>query len=246
MPALFAVADVLADADFVDDTPALLRIAVEPVVPASRVNQIMVPSEDKVFWLGGSPCSGKTSITEILASRFDLDVYHVDAAFETHTQRLDPVHQPALTKWCESSWNQRWMQPIEVLVQEAIACYREHFALICEDILKVPKRKSLLVEGTALLPGSVASALTERSNAIWIVPSADFQRAHYPEREWAWDIVSQCSDPELAFHNWMERDVRFAEWVEAEATTLNLPILRVDGNRTLQENAAAVAAHFQW
>jgi 2-phosphoglycerate kinase len=205
----------------------------------------MGAAEVNVFWLGGSPCSGKSSISEILASRFDLDVYHVDSALETHTQRLDPVHQPALTKWCESSWNQRWIQPIDMLVQDAIACYREHFALIHEDILRMPKRKSLLVEGSALLPGLVADVLKERSHAIWILPSADFQRAHYSEREWARDIVAQCSNPELAFHNWMERDARFAEWVEAEATTLNLPILRVDGNRTLEENAAAVAAHFQ-
>jgi hypothetical protein len=43
----------------------------------------------------------------------------------------------------------------------------------------------------------------------------------------------------------MERDIRFAEWVEAEALALDLPILRVDGKRTLQENAAAIVTHFQ-
>ena len=99
----------------------------------------------KVFWLGGSPCAGKSSIGEILAERFDLDLYHVDEAFETHAQGLDPVHQPALAKWCASSWNERWMQPIDNLVKDVIACYREHFALIYEDILAMPKRKSLLV-----------------------------------------------------------------------------------------------------
>ena len=202
--------------------------------------------QEKVFWLGGSPCSGKSSISDMLASRFDLDVYHVDAAFETHRQRLDPVHQPALTKWCESSWNQRWMQPIDNLVQDVIACYREHFALIREDILEMPKRKSLLVEGTALLPKLVAGVLTKRSQAIWIIPSADFQRAHYSEREWARNIVAKCNDPEAAFHNWMERDIRFAEWVESEAIALNFPVLRVDGNRTLEENAEAVATHFEF
>lgn len=206
----------------------------------------MAASVGTIFWLGGSPCSGKSSIARILATRFNLDVYHVDEVFETHTQRLDPVHQPALAKWCESSWDERWMQPIDNLVQDVIGCYREHFTLIREDILEIPKRKSLLVEGTALLPRSVASMLTKRSHAIWIIPSADFQRAHYSEREWVWDIVGQCSDPEAAFHNWMERDIRFAEWVESEATALDLPTLRVGGNRTLQENAEAVAMRFQF
>ncbi len=205
----------------------------------------MAASLGKVFWLGGSPCAGKSSISEILASRFDLDVYHVDEAFETQVQCVDAVHQPALMKWRESSWNERWMQPTEILIQQVITCYQEHFALVSEDIRKMSKEKSLIVEGTALLPRQVASVLPKRSQAIWLIPSADFQIAHYSERVWARDIVSQCNDPEAAFHNWMERDIRFAEWVEAEAIALNLAILRVDGKQTLQENAISVGAHFQ-
>ena len=204
----------------------------------------MAEPEGNVLWLGGSPCSGKSSISRILVSRFNLDIYHVDEAFETHVRALDPVNQPALAKWCASSWDERWMQPIDNLVQEVVACYREHFAVIREDIMKMPTRKSLLVEGAALLPPLVNSVLTKRSQAMWIIPTADFQRVHYSEREWAREIVGQCNDPEAAFHNWMERDIRFADWVEAEATALNLAILRVDGNRTVQENAEAVATHF--
>jgi 2-phosphoglycerate kinase len=206
----------------------------------------MVESDGNVFWLGGSPCSGKSSISGILAERFDLDVYHVDEAFETHAQHLNPVHQPTLVKWCESSWSERLMRPIDDLVQDVIACYREHFALVREDILAMPKQKSLLVEGTALLPREVAGLLPKLNHAIWIIPSADFQRAHYSEREWARDIVAQCSDPEVAFHNWMERDIRFAEWIEAEAAALDLPILNVDGNRTLQETTEVIATHFKF
>ena len=137
------------------------------------------------------------------------------------------------------------MQPVESLVQEVIACYREHFTLILEDILSLPKRKSLLVEGTALLPAQVASVLSRQSRAIWLIPSADFQRAHYSRREWVRGILAQCSKPEEAFHNWMERDIRFAQWIEAEASARHLPLLRVDGNRTIEQNAEAVARHFQ-
>src|SRR5687768_14715644 len=110
---------------------------------------------EHVFWLGGSPCAGKSSISDILASRFDLDVYRVDEAFEIHAQRFDPVSHPALTKWRAASWNQRWMQPIDSLVRNVIACYGEHFTLILEDVLSLPHHKPLLVEGTALLPRQV-------------------------------------------------------------------------------------------
>src|SRR5438552_15409823 len=131
-----------------------------------------------VFWLGGSPCSGKSSISEIIAGRFGLDVYRVDEAFESHAQRFDRLRQPALTKWSKSSWNQRWMQPVDSLVQDVIACYREHFTLILEDIFSLPKRRALLVEGSALPPAQVRSVLSSPSHAIWLIPSADFQITH--------------------------------------------------------------------
>ena len=208
----------------------------------------MPETEDKlknVFWLGGSPCAGKTSISEILASRFDLDTYHVDEAFETHVQGLNPAQQPTLARWVASSWNQRWMQPVDCLVEDVIGCYREHFDLVRQDILARAQRKSLLVEGAALLPWQVTTMAPNRSQAVWIIPTADFQREHYSQRDWARKIVEQCNDPEVAFQNWMERDIRFAEWVEAEVRALDLQLLMIDGSRTIAEYAEEVAGHFQ-
>ena len=198
-----------------------------------------------MFWLGGSPCAGKTSISEILARRFDLDVYHVDEAFEIQMQNLEPAHQPALTKWRRSSWNERWMQSIDRLVQNVIACYQEHFDLILKDILTMPKDKLLLIEGTALLPRQAASFAPNKNCATWVVATAEFQPEHYWKREWARAIVEQCDNPDQAFYNWMERDVRFAEWVQVEVNALGLQLLMVDGSLTIKETAEAIAVQFQ-
>jgi hypothetical protein len=207
----------------------------------------MSSSEHKlknVFWLGGSPCAGKSSISEIISSRFGLDVYHVDEAFDVHAQGFDPIRHPTLTKWLASSWDQRWMQPIDSLVRDVIGCYQEHFTMILEDVFSLPKRP-LLVEGTALLPRDVARVLSRQSRAIWVIPTTDFQRAHYLKRDWVRGIVEKCSNPEIALHNWMERDIQFAKWIEAEVSAVHLPLLKVDGNRTIKENAETVARHFQ-
>jgi hypothetical protein len=199
---------------------------------------------ENIFWLGGSPCAGKSSISETLARDFSLDVYHVDDAFESHAARLDPARHPALAKWEASSWDERWMQPIASLLRDATACYHEHFTLILEEILSMPARKRLLVEGTALIPGQVARLLPSSNRAIWLVPTASFQTEMYARREWVWDVLARCSNPAMAFQNWMERDAQFADWIRAETGDLNLALLEVDGERTIEENALAVAKHF--
>ena len=197
-----------------------------------------------VFWLGGSPCAGKSFIGNILASRFDLDVYRVDEAFENHVQRLNSDVHATLVKWCAASWNERWMQPVENLVQEVIACYREHFTLVLDDVLALPKHKSWLVEGSALLPKEVARVLANRQQAVWVVPTADFQREHYAKCDWIAGIVEQCDDAESAFRNWMERDVQFACWIRSEAEALGYKVLVIDGQNTIEENALRIAVHF--
>jgi hypothetical protein len=134
---------------------------------------------------------------------------------------------------------------VDNLVRDAIACYREHFALIADDIAARLSGKPLLVEGTALLPGEVAGRLRQNNHAIWVIPTASFQTEHYSKREWASTIVGQCDNPEVAFHNWMERDRRFAEWIEAETSALGLQFLKIDGNRTIAESAEEVARCFE-
>jgi len=200
-----------------------------------------------ILWMGGSPCSGKSSITELLADRYGLQTYHVDDAFnQHHKERILPAEHPTLHKWTTLSWNELWMQPGKVLLDEAKAAYNEHFGMILEDLLALPRSAPVLVEGTALLPDQVSSLLQQRHRAIWIVPSAAFQRERYAGRgDWVQSILSHCEDPERAFRNWMDRDVAFAQWVIKRTTALGLDWMQVDGTRTIAENASLVARHLR-
>ncbi|MEO7908170.1 MAG: hypothetical protein ABIV47_00840, partial [Roseiflexaceae bacterium] len=79
----------------------------------------------QVLWIGGTPCSGKTSIAKLLSETYKLQVYHCDEAFETHK-----LHMSATHKLLTISWDELWMQPIDTLVADVFAIYREEFQLI--------------------------------------------------------------------------------------------------------------------
>ena len=199
-----------------------------------------------VFWLGGSPCAGKSTVAEVLARRFEIDVYRVDEAFEDHVPALDPARQPELVRWLAASANERWLRPVDDLVREAVACYREHFAMVLADVVVRARPRPLLVEGTALLPAEVSAVVPRGDRALWLVAAPDFQRRHYRQRAWARSVVASSDDPERAFENWMERDVRFAAWVQAETDALGLYRMTVDGGRTVDEVAQAAATQCGW
>jgi 2-phosphoglycerate kinase len=196
--------------------------------------------------MGGSPCSGKSSIAAILAERYGLRTYHVDEAYKEHRQHLVPANHPCMHKWTTTPWDELWMQPAEVLLREAIACYSEHFELVLKDLLAMPRSAPVLVEGTALLPDRVSGLLLNHHQALWVVPTEAFQRDHYPKRgAWVKSVLNQCRDPEQALQNWMDRDVAFARWVVQRAAALGLTLVEVNGQRTIAENASVVAEHYQ-
>ncbi len=191
---------------------------------------------ENVFWLGGSPCAGKSSISQILENRFDLNIYRVDVSFESHRTKFNSKFHPTLCNWECSTWNERWMQPIDNLVQNVIKCYREHFSLILEDVRVLPKNKPLLVEGTALLPKEVFGVLSKQSDAIWIVPTPEFQKKKYSQREWIFDILKHCDEPQKAFQNWMERDILGRQgWLDC----VKLGVIDYEGRLILSEYNAS-------
>jgi 2-phosphoglycerate kinase len=202
---------------------------------------------DQVLWMGGSPCSGKSSISRLLEQRYELQVYHVDDALrEHHLGRLTPTRYPILYKWHTMPWDELWMQSQERLFSEVIAAYSEHFELILEDLLSMPRSATILAEGTAILPNLVWSLHPDPRRALWVVPSEEFQRTHYPNRgPWVQMILGECKDPGQALQNWMDRDVAFSRWVESKTEELGLALLQVDGTHTIAENAAYVERHFR-
>ena len=200
---------------------------------------------DQAYWIGGSPCSGKSSISRLLADRYGLALYEVDASLPRLLPRLDPQRHPTLLRWTSTAWEELWMQPQQALLEQAIAAYSEHFSLILDELVNSVVEQPLLVEGTALLPGLVQTYLASLPRAIWVVPSEGFQRRMYPQRgDWVQGILASCSQPQTAFQNWMDRDAAFARWVFAETARLDLPSLVVEDSSTTDQNADRIAELF--
>ncbi len=198
-----------------------------------------------VYWIGGSPCSGKSSIAEALAAAYGLQLYHADNAYVRHAKVVTPERQPVFYKLAHLSAEELWMRPVEEQVAEALAHYREEFPLILEDLLALPTTPPILAEGAALLPACVQPYLLERHRAISIVPTAEFQMEQYARRAWAQDVVRACSDPQQAFRNWMQRDIQFAKHVEQAAREAGLFSLLMDGGCPLTDTIARVERHFR-
>jgi dephospho-CoA kinase len=53
-----------------------------------------MPALDHVRRVGGGSGAGKTTVTRLLAERFDVRVYSTDALIRVHTTRWSPDQSP--------------------------------------------------------------------------------------------------------------------------------------------------------
>jgi hypothetical protein len=193
--------------------------------------------------LGGSPCAGKSSVADRLAERYNLTVYRCDDGYGRHVQACNPKEHPTLHAITQMTWDEIWMRPVAVQVDAELEAYREEFRMILDDLRGLPRDRLVLVEGCALLPELVAP-LADPLHALWFVPTPQFQRHHYSQRGFIQEILSQCSDPQAAWDNWMARDEQFGRTVASAATQRGYRIECVDGTCSLDTLALLAAAHF--
>ncbi len=190
---------------------------------------------NNIYWLGGSPCSGKTSVAEVIATRRGFSLFRCDDSLFEHMAAADPLRQPAMARAWHLSWDGRFMRPVEEQVADVFAIYGEEFELLLEQLAAFPEERPLLAEGNAWLPELLRALGVSPARAAYLVPTREFQLAHYSHREFIQGILAQCADPQTAFANWMERDARFGELVCTQAAAWGAAVLRVDGSLGLEE-----------
>ena len=197
-----------------------------------------------VYWIGGSPCAGKSTVAQALADRYNLYYYQCDAWFPEHQRRASPAQQPTLQRLAVLSCDEIWLSPVAEQVARVQAIYGEEFAMILADLRALPTARPILAEGAALMPSVVLPYLSKQRQAVWLTPTPAFQRLHYTQRPWIQDVLRASTDATQAFQNWMARDEAFAAWVNAQATAAGLRLIQVDGQQSSDELTAEVAAWF--
>jgi adenylate kinase family enzyme len=201
----------------------------------------------QIYWLGGSPCAGKTTISHIIAQEFGWQTYHIDREVESYLARADSQKQPHLSAYKEMGLKRFLLQAAQVQLDMVLGMSQEQYQFILEDLAKFEEGTTILVEGANLHPQDVASVLPSTSHALWLVPTEEFQLEVYPKRgTWVQDVLRNFEDDTRVdvFEQWMERDAMMARWMEKAASDLGIRVITVDGSASLLDNAETVMKHF--
>ncbi len=200
---------------------------------------------DNTYFIGGSPCSGKSTIAEELSKNYNLDYLKIDDYEQAHIEKANPERHPIMYKWSQMSWDKIWMRSVQKQVEEEFEFYRERFPMILSELKKFQFDSRVIIESAALLPELLKELNLEKHRVIYLIPAKEFQVKHYSKRGFKDGVLEKCSKPEEAFKNWMERDHFFGRKVREQAKDLGYKVIDVDGRRSIEENRKLVKSHFR-
>ncbi|MEK3805773.1 hypothetical protein MHB63_04100 [Bacillus sp. FSL H8-0547] len=200
--------------------------------------------KEMIYWIGGSACAGKSTLAQMYAKKYGLDLYSCDEHFYEHLKNISKLTQPAMYKVSKMTANEAfYKREIAEQLRVYILSFKEDFLFVINDLAKMSDRP-IVVEGNQLLPSLVLPYLNDKDKAIWLIPTENFQREYYKRRNWIEKVLEDTEDPEMAFNNWMTRDALFAKLVYQKATDLKLNVLQVDGSKNSCDNFKLVEDYF--
>ena len=195
-----------------------------------------------VYYIGGSPCSGKSTVAEALAVRYNLTYFKADDFLDEFIAEGAAAGLPVCRRIRSMSAEETWMRPAQEQCREELAFYAEIAPLLSRrlELLTGP----VIAEGAAFLPEVMRAWGVAPQRCIAITPTRDFQISRYSQRPWVPHVLADCSDPAAAFANWMERDALFAEEIRRQCAELGYASLLTDGSVSEEERLERVAVQF--
>lgn len=197
-----------------------------------------------VYYIGGSPCCGKSLIAELIEKKYNLTYFKLDDKLEEYMKKAQKDGKEFSTRHFTYTSDDIWLRSPFEQNKEAFAIYKEIFEYALTEINTLLKDSSIITEGAGYLPELIRHLDNNQYKYICMVPTKDFQYEKYAQRPWVPYILDGCSDKQLAFQNWMERDALFALDVSKSASNLGYPVIIVDGKASVEENLTMIEMLF--
>ena len=110
-----------------------------------------------VYFITGTPCGGKSTISRALAKKYGLLLYDVDEEFAKHKSLSNPVDQPAMNQEEYSNW----------LVDNT----REQLDFIIADLIRISKDQLVICD--LILTMEEAMRITDLSHIVFLIKNPE-------------------------------------------------------------------------
>ena len=197
-----------------------------------------------VYFIAGTPCGGKTTISRELAKRHRLLVYDIDEQFARHQKISNPAFQPSMNQTFPNA-DAFFGRTVEEYKKWLVDNTREQLDFVLLDLIRLSQNQTVLCD--CHLTTEEADKVTEASRIVFLIKEPSHLVDDYcsrPDHQGFRDFINGASDTEKAkavcnatlksLNEKRYNDIKNSGyyWIERTARS------------TVEETAAKVERHF--
>lgn len=197
-----------------------------------------------VYFIAGTPCGGKTTVSRALAKKYGIPVYDIDERFPEHQAMSDAVSQSAMNRNFRDA-DEFFGRSVEEYRAWLLQNTREQLDFVLLDLMRLSKDQIVLCDCHLTL--EQAAQITDPSHVAFMLRKPENLVDEYcnrPDHQGFSDFIHSATDFEKAKATCNETLLSLnAKYYEDVKASGYFWLDRADG-RSVAENAALTAKHF--
>ncbi len=151
-----------------------------------------------VYFVTGTPCGGKTTISRELAKRHNLLVYDIDEQFVNHQKLSNAAFQPAMNKTFKNA-DEFYGRSVDEYKKWLLDNTREQLDFVLLDLIRLSQNQIVLCD--CHLTMEQAQKITEPSRIVFLIKEPSNLIDDYcnrPDHQDFFRFINSASDVEKA------------------------------------------------
>ena len=199
-----------------------------------------------VYFITGTPCGGKTTVTKALSKKFGVPMYIIDDQFCVHQLLSDEEHQPNMNKHFKDA-DEFFGRSVEEYRNWLKGNCREQLDFVLLDLIRLSRNNVILCD--IHLVAEEALKFTDPSRIAFMIRDPKDLVEEYsnrPDHQPFCEFIHSATDYEKAKETCNE--TLYSLNIEHYRNIKNSDLfwLERDENRSVEETADMVARHFGW
>ena len=197
-----------------------------------------------VYFIAGTPCGGKTTVSRALAKKYGIMVYDIDERFDEHQAMSDPVSQPAMNRNFRDA-DEFFGRSVEEYKAWLLKNTREQLDFVLLDLMRLSQNQKVLCDCHLTL--EQAATVTDPSHIAFMIKKPVNLVEEYcnrPDHQGFSNFIHSATDFEAAKktcnETLMSLNEKYYEDVKASGYFF---VDRGDG-LSVEETVALTAKHF--
>ena len=151
-----------------------------------------------VYFIAGTPCGGKTTISRELAKHHNLLVYDIDSNFDKHHKISNAIYQPSMNTIFKDA-DEYFGRTVEEYKKWLLGNTREQLDFVLLDLIRLSQDQIVLCD--CHLTMDEVEILTEPSRIVFLIKEPTNIVDDYcnrPDHQGFSDFINSASDVEKA------------------------------------------------